>query len=255
VNFKKQKSAEVVRHDNKTVKTLNVTLPSEGAAEEEPDTFTRMGALTFDPSPPLEEDKEFQLAATDEQAKLMRWHYRLGHLSFANFKLLTRNGEIPCRQAKIPAPKCVGCLFGAMTKLSWRGKESKSSRKVFVTTRPGECVSVNHMISTHVGFSQLKGKLTSKRYRAASIFVNHFSRLQYVHLMQDLFLEETIKAKDAFKRFAAEHGVAMKHYHCDNGPFADNTFQQACQQRGKGRLVISSERYKFIAAIFLGFFF
>jgi hypothetical protein len=112
-----------------------------------------------------------------------------------------------------------------MTKLPWRGKESKSSHEVFVATRPGECVSVDHMISMHVGFfAQLKGKLTSKRYQAASIFVDHFSRLRYVHLMQDLLSEEMIKAKDAFEWFAAKHGVAIKHYHCDNGRFADNAF-------------------------------
>jgi hypothetical protein len=117
-----------------------------------------------------------------------------------------------------------------MTKLPWRGKESKSSHEVFVATRPGECVSVDHMIPTHVGlFAQLKGKLTSKRYRAASIFVNHFSCLRYMHLMQDLSSEETVKAKQD-EQFAAEHGVAIKHYHCDNGRFADNAFWQACQQ-------------------------
>jgi hypothetical protein len=87
------------------------------------------------------------------------------------------------------------------------------------------------MISTQVGFfAQLKGKLTSKWYRAASIFVDHFSCLRYVHLMQDLSSDETIKAKEAFERFAPEHGVTIKHYHCDNGRFADNLFQQACQQ-------------------------
>jgi hypothetical protein len=40
INFNKKKSAEVVRHDNKTVKTSNITSPSEGAVEEEPDTST-----------------------------------------------------------------------------------------------------------------------------------------------------------------------------------------------------------------------
>jgi hypothetical protein len=108
VNFNKQKSAEVIQHDNKTVKTSNVTLPSEGAAEEEPDTSTCMGALTFNPSPPLEEDKEFQLTAADNQAGPMRWHYRLGHLSFAKLKLLARNGEIPCCLAKNPCTKVRG---------------------------------------------------------------------------------------------------------------------------------------------------
>jgi hypothetical protein len=186
-----------------------------------------MNAL-MDPTSPPEEDEEFYLY---DQAKLMQWHYRLGHLSFPKLKLLAKNGEIPRRLAKVPPPKCVGCLFSAMTKLPWRGKESKSSHEVFTATKPGECVSVDHMISTHVGFfAQLKGKLTSKRYQAASIFVNHFSRLRFVHLMQDLSSDETIKAKEAFEQFAAEHGVKVKHYHCDNGHFADNAFQQACHQ-------------------------
>jgi hypothetical protein len=130
----------------------------------------------------------------------MGWHYCLGHLLFPKLELLAKNGEIPRRLAKVPAPKCTGCLFGAMTKLPWRGKESKSSHEVFVATKPGECMSVNHMVSTQTGFfAQLKGKLTSKRYRAASIFVDHFSRLRFVHLMQDLSSEETINAKLAFE--------------------------------------------------------
>jgi hypothetical protein len=134
------------------VKTSNVTLPSEGAAEEEPNTSTRLGTLTFDPSPLLEEDKKFQFATANNQAKLMRWHYCLGHLSFAKLKMLAGNGEISHRLAKVPAPKCTGRVFGVMTKLPWHGKMSKSSHEVFVATKPGECVSVNHMIIMHVGF-------------------------------------------------------------------------------------------------------
>ena len=161
----------------------------------------------------------------------MRWHYRLGHLPFAKLKMLAKNGEIPRRLAKVPPPKCAGCLFGAMTKVPWRGRESKSTHEIFVATKPGECVSVDHMISTQQGFfAQMKGKLTRKRYRAASIFVDHFSRLRYVHLMQDLSSDETIKAKLAFERFAAEHGITIKHYHCDNGRFADNAFKLSCEQ-------------------------
>jgi hypothetical protein len=95
-------------------------------------------------------------------------------------------------------------------------------------------VSVNRMISTHVGFFvQLKGGLTKKRYKAASIFVDHFSRLRFVHLMQDLSSEESVKAKRAFEQLAAEHGVTIRHYHCNNGRFADNAFKQACQERNQ----------------------
>jgi hypothetical protein len=48
--------------------------------------------------------------------------------------------------------------------------------------------------------------------------------------MQDLLSDEMIKAKEVFKQFAAKHGVTIKHYHCNNGQFADNALQQACQQ-------------------------
>ncbi len=73
----------------------------------------------------------------------MQWHYRLGHLPFPKIKQLALNGKIPKKLAKLMPPKCTGCLFGAMTKLPWRRKESKSSHKVFIATKPGETVSVN----------------------------------------------------------------------------------------------------------------
>jgi hypothetical protein len=227
---KQQKSVdEGVTEDNEAVQMAN--LPPLPANDKPHPGVACRGALTFDPSLPLEEDKEFQLAAANDQAELMRWHYRLCHLSFPKLKVLAKNGEIPRRLAKVPPPKCVGCLFGAMTKIPWCGKESKATHQVFVAIKPGECVSIDHMVSTHVGFfAQLKRGLTMKRYKAASIFVDHFSLLRFIHLMQDLSSEESVKAKRAFKQFAAEHGITIRHYHCNNGCFANNAFKQACQE-------------------------
>jgi hypothetical protein len=109
-------------------------------------------------------------------------HYPLGHLPFSRLKQLAINGKIPKKLAKVVPPKCAGCLFSAMTKIPWCGKETKASHKVFVATKPGECVSVNQMTSTEPGFyAQLKGTLTKQRYRCATIFVDHFSCLPYVH--------------------------------------------------------------------------
>jgi hypothetical protein len=133
---KQQKSVnEGVTEDDETIQTAN--LPPPPANDEPHPSVARRGALTFGPSPPLEEDEEFQLTAADNQAKLMRWHYRLGHLSFPKLKVLAKNSKIPCRLAKVPPPKCAGCLFGAMTKTPWRGKESKATHQVFVATKPG----------------------------------------------------------------------------------------------------------------------
>ena len=61
-----------------------------------------------------------------------------------------------------------------MTKVPWKGREI--SLEVFVATKAGQCVSVDQMILTQVGFiAQLKGTLSEKRYTAATIFVDHYS--------------------------------------------------------------------------------
>jgi hypothetical protein len=77
-------------------------------------------------------------------------------------------------------------------------------------------------------FAQMKGKLTKRRYRCATIFVDHCSRLHFVHLQIDDSSAETLATKRAFETFAAEHGVRIQHYHCDNGRYYDNAFKQAC---------------------------
>ncbi len=69
-------------------------LSSKKGDKEEKQT-TRMGSLTFDVNPELEEDKHIYLGAVKNQAELMRWHYHLGHLAFSKLKQLALNGEIP----------------------------------------------------------------------------------------------------------------------------------------------------------------
>jgi hypothetical protein len=162
----------------------------------------------------------------------MWWHYRLGHLPFSKLKQLALNGEILKKLAKVKPPKCAGCLFGATTKIPWQGKEAKASQEVFIATKPGECVSVAQMTLTEVGFyAQMKGKLTKKRYRCATVFVDHYSRLCFVHLQINNSLVKTVAAKQAFESFAAKNGVKIQHYHCNNGKFSDNAFKQACHEQ------------------------
>jgi hypothetical protein len=56
------------------------------------------------------------------------------------------------------------------------------------------------MHSTQAGFdAQLQGKLTTKRYAAATIFVNHFSRLHHVHLLMSVSSLATSETKQAFE--------------------------------------------------------
>jgi hypothetical protein len=95
-------------------------LSSEKGDKEEKQT-TRMGPLTFEVNPELEDKEHVYLSAVNDQAKLMRWQYCHGHLSFAKLKQLALNGKIPRHLAKVKPPACAGCLFGAMTTVPWRG--------------------------------------------------------------------------------------------------------------------------------------
>ena len=87
---------EGVDSDANTVKTSNLPAPPNG---ELPTQAIRCRPLTYDPSPPTEEGEDVHLATANDQAELMRWHYRLGHLTFAKLKQLTLNGEIPKKLA------------------------------------------------------------------------------------------------------------------------------------------------------------
>ncbi|KAL7474791.1 hypothetical protein ACHAW6_000745 [Cyclotella cf. meneghiniana] len=103
-----------------------------------------------------------------------------------------------------------------MTKQPSRHKGEK--KKIFQATKPGEVVSVDQLESTELGFvGQAKGRLTLKRYCYATVFVDHFSHLKYIHFMEKITGLETLNAKRSFEHFASDHGVSICHYHCDNG--------------------------------------
>ncbi len=223
-------ASEGANAGDKMVKMPSLLSPPQ---QEEPSRIIQQGPLTFDPLPLTEQAKDSQLAAANDQAKLMRWHYHLGHLSFPKLKQLALNGEIPKKLAKVLSPKCTGCCFGVMTKLSRRGKETKANYEVFVTTKPGEGVLVNQMTLSEVGFyMQLKGKVTKKCYKCATIFVNHYSRLQFSHLQLDDWSAKALAAKLAFEQYAAKHGVKIMHCHCNNRCFHDTPSNKRATTQG-----------------------
>eukprot|EP00957_Ditylum_brightwellii_P087586 6667588-Ditylum_brightwellii.AAC.1 len=80
------------------------------------------------------------LIAIIDRAELLRWHYRLGHLSFYKLQTLAKQGVIPKRLAHLHHPKCAGCIYGSMTKRAWRTK-AKQNRQILAATNPGQCTS------------------------------------------------------------------------------------------------------------------
>ena len=162
-------------------------------------------------------------SSLDASSELLQWHYRLGHLPFANLRLMTARKEFPQRLASCWVPQCQSCLYGKATRRPWRTKGQTSN--IRTVTKPGECVSVDQLESPVAGFiGQNKGFFFRKRYKVATIFVDHFSRLSFVHLQESTKGEETLLAKRAFETYAASFGVTVVNYHADNGRFAERLF-------------------------------
>jgi hypothetical protein len=126
-------ASEGAMSNDVTVQASNLSSEKEDKKAKQ---TTRMGPLTFDINSELKEDKHVYFAAVDNQAKLMHWHYRLGYLAFSKLNQLGLNVKIPQCLAKVKPPACVGCLFGAMTKVPWKRRETSS--KVFVATKAGK---------------------------------------------------------------------------------------------------------------------
>jgi hypothetical protein len=170
------------------------------------------------PAAIIDEDLE-KISCQYPQTEMLRWHYMLGHLSFKRIKGISELGILPKRLAQFTALKCAGCMYGDMTKKPWRSKGKKPKGFGHDFTAPGNMVSVDKLQSSVEGFiSQLKEILTRRRYKAATVFVDHLSRMRYVHLQEGLSSADTVKAKEAYAR---NMGVRIQHYHADNGRFAD----------------------------------
>ena len=110
-----------------------------------------------------------------------------------------------------------------MTRSGWRGRvKPPGLRKA---CRPGQVVSVDTVESSTPGLvAQLKGRLTTQRYKYATVFVYHHSRYGFVWLHRTNSSEELIQGKHASEAHADTVGVRIQHYHADNGRFADNGF-------------------------------
>ncbi len=67
----------------------------------------------------------------------------------------------------------------------------------------------------------------------ATIFVNHYSGMSYIHLQKTTNADETLEAKLAFERYASKFKVQVKSYQADNGRFAENKFIAAIKEAGQ----------------------
>jgi Reverse transcriptase (RNA-dependent DNA polymerase) len=189
-----------------------------------PTTTFDLDGKGLTPARLVEPDLDLQLDASSE---LLRLHHRLSHIPMSRLQAMAREGVVKRRLAHCRVPTCQACLYGKATRKPWQSKKAKDEPKSISATAPGGCVSVDQLESTTPGLiGQMKGILTKQRYTVATVFVDQYSDLSYVHLQPSTSAADTIQAKRAFELYASTHGVKILHYHADNGRFADNAWRK-----------------------------
>ena len=174
-------------------------------------------------------------STVDDDIKLMlHYHNKFGHLSFRKLKIMAKQGIIPRRLENSAVPVCTACAYAKMTKRQWRSKQTQKKEVEVTVTTPGQLVSVDQLVSPTPGLiAQMTGILTTKRYKYATVYVDQFSRLGYVHLQRSSEAEETVQGKLAFERYMQSIGVSVQGYQADNGIFRANKWQAACREKNQ----------------------
>jgi len=233
-----QEDESVAGHDSDTkTPTPDPTHgPDETMQTPEPIEFTVVDLEQSESAPNIVEpdDDEVHKATKNPQALWRYWHLKLGHLPINRMRNLATIGALPKALKDCRVPLCPSCAFGKSTRRAWRTRAPNNEISVRTITRPGDCVSVDQLESTTPGFiGQLKGILTTQRYKVMTVFVDHYSDYSYVYAQKTTSAEETIEAKRAFERFSASHGVTIRHYHADNGRFAEKRFVNEVTSSGQ----------------------
>ncbi len=170
-----------------------------------------------------------RLALEDQYYQM---HCSLGHIHHDRMQLMVRNGTLPRRFLRCRLPMCASCLYGKATRKPWRSRSTNNNDESDRPTAPGQCISVDQLISPTPGFiAQMSGKLTTQRYTCATVFVDQYSSFSYVWVQRTTSVDDTLKGKHAFERYAAQHGITIKRYHADNGIFRARAWVDDCQKQ------------------------
>ena len=167
---------------------------------------------------------------SDKQRDYNSLHYRLGHLSHQRLQELVTLGKLPIRFKNCTTPICPACLFAKQTRRQWPHHNSHSrSLHDLAASTSGSLTFADQMVSTTPGLiPQSTGKLTKRRFCAATVFIDSHSDYTHVFLQEDLSMDSMLNAKLDYERRANAFGISIKGYHADNGRFADAAWRDSC---------------------------
>jgi hypothetical protein len=157
---------------------------------------------------------------TGKQKLSLKWHQRLAHMHFGKIQDLARQGKLHKAIIGCDPPICRSCQFG---KAHRRPSASPTTARAIDSDdlQPGDKVSVDQIESSTPGYvDNYRGKPTTAKFHAASIYVDHASRYTFIKCHYSTGSQEAIEGKQRFEQLAATHGVKIKAYRADNGIMA-----------------------------------
>lgn len=170
--------------------------------------------------------------STSLEREYLHLHQSLGHIHSDRMQLMVRQGTIPNKFKQCRLPFCASCAFGKSSRKPWHSHSSNNDNESSRPQHPGECVSVNQLISHTPGFiAKMSGTLTTQQYKCATIFVDQYSGYLFVWIQRSTSVKDTIAAKRAFEHYANTNGIDIKHYHADNGVFKATKWVANCHSQ------------------------
>ena len=95
---------------------------------------------------------------TKLEQEYLHLHYALGHIHPDRMQIMVQQGTLPKRYKRCRLPFCTSCAYGKATRKLWQLHTSTNINEAAKPQRPGECVSVNQLISPTSGFiAQMSG--------------------------------------------------------------------------------------------------
>jgi len=171
---------------------------------------------------------------SEAEKELLRWHFRLGHISMRRIQFLMKTGvlatseslrRLQSKSASLTTlPRCTACQFGKQRRTPAPGKLStvikdKAGAIKKDNLLPGQEVSVDHFkCSTKGRLFTSRGKTSeSEMYTGGAIFIDHASNYVQVQFQVQPTTHETIQSKQAFELHCRDYGVLIQKYISDNG--------------------------------------
>ena len=168
------------------------------------------------------------------EKELLRWHLRLGHLSFKKVQFLLQSGALafsePLRRLQTSAarltscPMCASCQYGKQRRTPAPGRTVHTIRERQGALKvddlfPGQKVSVDHFLSSTRGhLKHTYGKEDTKsQFSGGAIFVDHASGYIFISHQVHMTTHETLTSKEAFEAHCRDVGIVVAEYLSDNG--------------------------------------